>query len=449
MDIDLRVDRQQRAVVPHFDQFLGVWAMDERAFLAQVEWCQKLVVLNQLEMHIHGPQAAAAREQAAEGALYPVSKEGIARIDLRGTLTKQASSFNESGSTVLARRKLRLAVGDSEVGAIALVIDSPGGTVAGTKELADEVAAARKKKPVYAFIEDLGASAAYWIASQATHVFANDTGLVGSIGTFGVVRDLSGMAAKEGIKVHVVRAGAFKGAGEPGTEVSAEFLAHYQTIINDLNEQFLSGVSAGRGMKLEQVRTLADGRVHIAAKAKELGLVDGVQSLDATLKQLAQVSARPSKKGSTMSSETTAPAAATKPAAATIGQIRAACKGCDEKFILAQLEKGATLEAAKDAWIEQQQTALEAARQETESARAAANKPGVPKLASETVRRDGEAAGGSALDQFEAAVADEMARTKCEQHVAHRRVCEKQPELRDAMVAAYNAQNIKPRRRAS
>jgi ClpP class serine protease len=84
-----------------------------------------------------------------------------------------------------------------------------------------DVREANKKKPVTAYIEDLGASAAYWVASQAGKIYSNEPGFVGSIGTYLVVEDWSGAA--EGAwasKVHVVKAGEFKGAGYPGTPVT-------------------------------------------------------------------------------------------------------------------------------------------------------------------------------------------------------------------------------------
>jgi protease-4 len=129
----------------------------------------------------------------------------VAVISLTGKLMKQQASMGGGTSTVQARRDIRAAASDPDIGAILLRIDSPGGTAAGTKELADEITAAKTKKPVWAYVEDMAASAAYWAASQASRIIANETALVGSIGTYGVVQDTSGMAAMEGVKVHVIR----------------------------------------------------------------------------------------------------------------------------------------------------------------------------------------------------------------------------------------------------
>src|SRR5581483_9650939 len=109
----------------------------------------------------------------------------------QGMLMKGQSSMGGT-STVMARRDIRQAVADQDVAGILLAIDSPGGTVAGTDDLAAEVRQARTSKPVWAAIDDLGASAAYWVASQTQRVTVNSpTALVGSIGTLQVIRDLS------------------------------------------------------------------------------------------------------------------------------------------------------------------------------------------------------------------------------------------------------------------
>src|SRR5690606_13420747 len=152
---------------------------------------------------------------------------GIAVINIAGPMMKGGSSFG-GASTVRTRRDIRQAVADDAVSGIMLHIDTPGGTVAGAADLAAEVREARRKKPVRAHISDLGASAAYWIASQAESITANETALIGSIGAVAVVQDTSGMAEKAGITVHVLSTGKHKGAFAPGSKVTEEQLAEVQ-----------------------------------------------------------------------------------------------------------------------------------------------------------------------------------------------------------------------------
>ena len=419
------------ADVPHFDQYVGVWAIREQEFLSHVEWAKSL----DLNLHLRSAQAVAAR--AAES--KSEERGSIAIIPLQGTLMKHASSMGNNTSTILARRQIRAAAADSGIKAILLHIDSPGGTVAGTKELADDVYAAAADKPVYAYIEDLGASAAYWIASQATKVFANETAIVGSIGTYGVIHDASGMAAKEGIKVHVVRAGAMKGVGTPGTEVTAEHLAELQRIVNDQNEFFIKGVSRVRPLTLSQVRNIADGRVHVGKAAAELGLIDGVATLDAVFGQLSKTVNRGTK---TMSEQ---------PTAATIQELKAACPNADAVFLMAQMEASATIEAAGKAWMTELTARLAAKDAELVKAKAApppapAPAAGVDPLpAGGGKPAGGDGAGGDAMAEFQEKVADLVKLGKPE-HVATAAICRKYPELRAAYVAAHNAAHPQSRR---
>ena len=143
---------------------------------------------------------ASFRTEADQLRGYEITETGVAVIAISGILEKRQTHH--------VRSLLRNATEDERVVGILLVIDSPGGTVAGTADLAASIRSAAKVKPVHAFVEDLAASAAYWAASQAGKVFANtNTAMVGSIGTYAVLIDSSEMANKAGIKVHVIRAG--------------------------------------------------------------------------------------------------------------------------------------------------------------------------------------------------------------------------------------------------
>lgn len=270
--------------IPHIEQYFGLWAVEPDRFRAMIEH------LRAVDMDAH----VAEQQPIAES--YPIVLEGgvnatwdpekgylladgVAVIDISGTITKKGSSFSRTGATAYARRKLALAVRDTAVQAIVLRIDSPGGTVAGTGDLASDLADANKIKPVTAYIEDLGASAAYWIASQAGRVFANESALVGSIGVLTVVRDYSAIFAKAGVKIHVIKAGEFKGMGAEGTEFTDEQRAEVQRSIDETYGLFVGAISRGRRMTEDAARALADGRIWHAAEAKKKGLIDGISTL--------------------------------------------------------------------------------------------------------------------------------------------------------------------------
>ena len=323
-----------RGLSSHIDQYFDLWCVMPERFMAMAEQLGNVNLVDHIALTQRSGTSTVSSDRE-----YEMLSGGIALIEVSGTLMKYGSSLNESSSTIAIRRKVRLAAKDPEVLAILLRIDSPGGSSAGTQDLADDLAAAARQKTVVAYIEDLGASAAYWIASQCPKVFANRSAMVGSIGTYAVVQDYSGAAASMGIRVHVVRAGDYKGAGTPGTEITAGQLAEWQRIVDETNDFFLRGVASGRGMSLSEVRKLADGRVHIGAAAQTLGLIDGVQSFDETISQL-------QKKGKKPMSQTT-----TAAAPASIKDLRAALPGADAEFLTSQLDSEATLDQAKEAWM--------------------------------------------------------------------------------------------------
>jgi signal peptide peptidase SppA len=224
-----------------------------------------------------------------------IDKQGVAMIRINGAMMKGGSKYGGANS-IAVKRTLRNAAWDASAKGIMLLIDSPGGTVAGTEELAAEVASAKWRKPVYAHISDLGASAAYWVASQAQKVYATATSEVGSIGTLAVVVDSSEAAKEEGYKVHVVATGAYKGTGVEGAPITDEQLSYLQERVADMNAHFLKAVAGGRGGRTPErvAAEWGDGRVWIAEKAASMGLIDGVLSFDDAYKALqAEISKDP------------------------------------------------------------------------------------------------------------------------------------------------------------
>lgn len=171
---------------------------------------------------------------------------------------------------------LAQAVANSSIKSILLYIDSPGGQVAGGMETADAIRNAAKSKTVNAYIEDLGASGAYWLASQAGHIKANPNAMVGSIGVYTVYIDWSKFAESVGAKVHVIRSGEHKGMGVEGAPITENQIAAMQETIDGMAGHFKSEVATGRKMSAEKVAELATGRVWLAPAAKENGLIDEV-----------------------------------------------------------------------------------------------------------------------------------------------------------------------------
>ena len=201
---------------------------------------------------------------------------GLAIIHIDGVMMKGRSKFGGTASTVEIRRMIRDANARDDVKEILLEIESGGGAVSGTYELAQEVKNSGKR--VTAHISDIGASAAYWVAAQAAEISCNVMAEVGSIGVYAVLADTSGAYEREGVKVHVVSTGGVKGALADGAEISDEALSEVQTAIDRVGEKFIQAISHRGGE--EWARSMADGRVYDAEQAKELGLIDRIETLD-------------------------------------------------------------------------------------------------------------------------------------------------------------------------
>lgn len=210
-------------------------------------------------------------------------EDGLAIISMVGPMMKADSKFG-GVSTVRTRKLVREAMVREDVSQVLMVIESGGGSVSGTKELADEVA--RASKPVTAYINDIGASAAYWVASQAGQIYANEMAEVGSIGVVAVVEDTSGMYEREGVKVHVISTGSMKGAFADGAPVTDEMLEDLQAKVDHINTIFKGSILAGRNIDPEKLDSIADGRTYTAQQAQGFGLIDGVAELETVVADL-------------------------------------------------------------------------------------------------------------------------------------------------------------------
>jgi signal peptide peptidase SppA len=274
------------------DSLFGMWAIETHRF-EQMFAMAKVADLAALRKEARKAKKQTEKEAAASGIeepLYGLTQDGLAVIEVSGPMTKYETSFSSlfgGTSTLKTRRAVRAAVRNPEVLGIMVRFDSPGGSVAGTSDLADDIAAANKRKPTYAFAEDLMASAALWAGTQGGKLFANKGAEVGSIGAYGRVYDVSGVYAQKSVKVHVISsAPPLKGAGVEGAEITPAQLAEWEREVKDQADIFVSALAEGRGMTKEEAQQLHTGQVWTASKAKELGLIDDVVSFDEAMRRL-------------------------------------------------------------------------------------------------------------------------------------------------------------------
>ena len=165
--------------------------------------------------------------------------------------------------------------------AILIRIDSPGGAVVPSQEIYEEVKRARGdgKKKVVSSMGTLAASGGYYIASATDKIVANPGTLTGSIGVIMDLANVEGLMKKVGVESIVIKSGAHKDLASPFRKMGEEERKILQNVLDDVHEQFIEAVSAGRGMSIEKVRSLADGRIFTGRQAKGIGLVDELGDL--------------------------------------------------------------------------------------------------------------------------------------------------------------------------
>ena len=163
---------------------------------------------------------------------------------------------------------------DKKIKVIVLQINSPGGAVGPTQEIYREVRKTMETKKVVASLGGVAASGGYYIAAAADKIVANPGTITGSIGVLMEFMRFEDLLDKIGIKLEVLKSGEFKDIGSPHRELTKRDREIIDSLIADIQGQFVEAVANGRGLPLEKVNKIADGRVFSGAKAKELELVD-------------------------------------------------------------------------------------------------------------------------------------------------------------------------------
>ena len=233
--------------------------------------------------------------------------DGVAVIPIEGVIAKRMNLMMQiSGgtSTDLFAKDFKAALADVSVNSIILAIDSPGGTVDGTADIAKLIFEARGVKPITAFTDGMMASAAYWIGSAADKVYiSNNTTVVGSIGVVATHQDISKAEEKIGVKTTEIYAGKYKRIASQYAPLSDEGRASIQERVDYLYGVFVGAVAQHRNANIEQALSMADGRLFTGNQAIDAGLVDGVATLDSLIADLTAGGSRANRKEITMAEE--------------------------------------------------------------------------------------------------------------------------------------------------
>jgi signal peptide peptidase SppA len=217
----------------------------------------------------------------------PSTPGTVALLDVFGVISNRMNMMSDiSGGTSIEKltAQFRAALADPSVKAIVFDVDSPGGSVDGVPELADEIYSARAQKKTVAVANTMAASAAYWIASAADELVVTPSGSVGSIGVFAAHEDMSKYLDEQGVKISLVSAGKYKTEGNPYEPLSEDAKASMQTEVNAFYDMFVKAVAKNRGTQPAAVRSgFGQGRMVLAADAVGENMATRVATLDQTL----------------------------------------------------------------------------------------------------------------------------------------------------------------------
>lgn len=208
------------------------------------------------------------------------ARTGVAVVRISGPLYARSVSWRDSYEEIAA--VMNALAADATVKGVLLRIDSPGGEVANLRVAGDAIKAAAKAKPVWAVADPMAASAAYWLASQASRLLVSPGAMAGSIGTIIRHVDQTGRAEQMGVKITEVVFGSRKNEFSSFKALDDEALERLQAVVDEAGEEFVAAVAAGRRMKPEAVRA-TEGRIFSGAEAIELGLADGEASFGEAL----------------------------------------------------------------------------------------------------------------------------------------------------------------------
>src|SRR5512132_2467543 len=192
----------------------------------------------------------------------------IAVVDVEGVIISPKEAVDN----------LRKYADDDSVKAIVLHLNTPGGGAAASEEIYREVRRIRdqKKKRIVASIETVGASGGYYIASACNKIYADEASIVGSIGVIMEWYNYGDLLHWAKMKEVIIKAGELKDTGDPTRDLTPAEREYLQGMADNMHQQFISNVASGRGLKVEEITPIANGRVWTGKQAIPLKLIDAL-----------------------------------------------------------------------------------------------------------------------------------------------------------------------------
>lgn len=235
------------------------------------------------------------------------SENKLLAIYIDQPILSSAQDYNDDLVTALlvgqytfgykVKDELIRAADDPAIKGVVLYINSPGGTIVGARAIADGVAYYRETthKPVYAYVQDMAASGAYWAAVSADKVYAEQGSLVGSIGVimgpfeyYDKLVSIGGVSAANGIEINYITAGQYKDLGNPTRKLTTEELKILQEGINIEYNRFVSYVAARRSIPEDTIKKDVKALVYGADESMRYGLIDAVGNRDEVFQAVAE-----------------------------------------------------------------------------------------------------------------------------------------------------------------
>jgi len=213
----------------------------------------------------------------------------IAVIPVKGELVSDAIGISQELSAMEIVDSIKDAEENTSVKAILLEINSPGGSVVASRQIVEKTRQA--KKPVIAWISDLGASGAYYVASAADYIVADADSITGSVGVIAFFPNIEGLLEKIGVRVKILKRGENKAIGSPFESITPEQEKIVQQLLDEAFARFKQDLLLLRAEKLdrEKFESIADGRIISGMQAKEMGLIDEIGTREQALEKAAGI----------------------------------------------------------------------------------------------------------------------------------------------------------------
>ncbi|NEP24119.1 signal peptide peptidase SppA [Moorena sp. SIO3I6] len=215
------------------------------------------------------------------------SKHKIAVVYAEGSIVDGQGNLEQVGGKRFAKqlRELRL---DKDIKAVVLRVNSPGGSATASEIIQREVRLIREEKPVIVSMGNVAASGGYWISTYSDRIFAEPNTITGSIGVFGVLFNIQELANNNGLTWDIVQTASLADIQSTVRPKTDQELAIYQTMVNQIYDQFIDKVAESRKLPKGKVKDIAQGRVWSGIDAKQIGLVDEIGGINDAIEYAAK-----------------------------------------------------------------------------------------------------------------------------------------------------------------